>query len=374
VTEVFTKVLLLSWESPRPLESDIREWEKSSVIVRQADESVLVVAAAAGSHDAFRSLVEPIGRELHLFCYRMLGSFEDAEDVLQEAQLKAWRGLDRYDRRASFRTWMYKVVANATFDALRSRRRRVLPQDLGTPRDPALGLGEQRHDVHWLEPYPDSLLASSDPEAAMELRESVRLAFLRALQILPPRQRAVLVLRDVLDWSAAEVAAALATSVPAINSALQRARATVAGSNARRADAVEGAELDAKKAQMAARYVTAWEAGDIDAIVSMLTEDAIHAMPPWAAWFVGRDALRAVYSSYEVWGGRPGRGVFRMLPASLNGELGFAEYCRDTPNGPYNALAFTVVTLDPVGTRIAEKVSFVRGDLFARMGFPTVLE
>jgi RNA polymerase sigma-70 factor (ECF subfamily) len=205
----------------------------------------------------------------------------------------------------------------------------------------------------------------------------VRLAFVRALRILPARQRAVLILRDVLDWSAAEVAAALDASVPAVNSALQRARATVTNRNAEKAHAVAHHELDRKKAEMAARYVTAWETGDIDAIVSMLTEDATHAthaMPPWAAWFVGRDALRAVYSAYEIWNGRPGPDVFRMLPTSMNGDLGFAEYRRDMPNGPYNALALTVVTLDPVGTRIAEKVSFVRPDLFTGMGFPEVLE
>jgi RNA polymerase sigma-70 factor (ECF subfamily) len=342
------------------------------IVERVTDESALVAAAAAGNHEAFRRLIEPLGRELHLFCYRMLGSFHDAEDVLQEARLKAWRGLERFDRRASFRTWIYRVVANATFDALRSRRRRVLPQDLGPPRDTALGLGEQRHDIEWLEPCPDSLLATSDPETAAELRESVKLALVRAMQILPARQRATLILRDVLDWSAAEVAAALGTSVAAINSALQRARATVASSKVVRSDVLEG-QLDSRKAEMAARYVTAWEAGDVDAIVSMLTEDATHAMPPFNAWFVGRDALRALYSAYEIWNGRPGPGVFRILPTSLNGELGFAEYCREEPTGTFNALALTVVSLDSGGTHITDKVSFVRSDLFTGMGFPPVL-
>ncbi len=195
--------------------------------VHGGDEGALVAAAAAGNHEAFGKLVEPMARELHLFCYRMLGSFHDAEDVLQDARLKAWRALGGFDRRASFRTWMYRLVTNTALDALRSRRRRVLPQDLDGPRDPDLGLGEQRHDIPWLEPYPGSLLASSDPAGAAELRESVRLAFVRALQLLPPRQRAVLILRDVLDWSAAEVASAVDTSVAAVNSALQRARATV---------------------------------------------------------------------------------------------------------------------------------------------------
>jgi RNA polymerase sigma-70 factor (ECF subfamily) len=258
-----------------------------------ANETALLEAAVRGDDQAFRELVEPMSRELHLFSYRMLGSFHDAEDVVQESQLKAWRRLDTYDRRASFRAWMYKIVTNTSLDALRTRRRRVLPQDLGPPREGGQGLGEQRFDIPWLEPYPDSFLASPSPEEAVELRESIRLAFVRALQLLAARQRAVLILRDVLDWPTAEVAAMLETSVPAVNSALQRARASVAQSNANRVETYGGVRLDAQKIDMAARYVDAWEAGDIEAIVSMLTEDAIHAMPPFAAWFVGRDALRS---------------------------------------------------------------------------------
>lgn len=339
-------------------------------------ETRLVAAAAAGDHEAFRRLVEPIRRELHLLSYRMLGSFHDAEDVLQDAQLKAWRGLNAYDGRASFRTWMFKVVMNTTLDALRTRRRRVLPQDLGSPREPAQGLGEQRLDIAWLEPYPDSLLPIPSPEAAVELRESVRLAFVRSLQILPPRQRAVLIMRDVLDWTANEVAEALGTSVAAVNSALQRARATATqlGGKERTAPIGGASSLDARLAQIAARYVQAWEAGDLDAVVSMLTADAVHAMPPWAAWFTGSEALRVLYTQYDIWNGRPRPGVFRILPTALNGELAFAEYCRERPDGPYTPLAFTVVTLNADGTRISEKVSFVQPDLLVRSGFPPSLE
>ena len=339
--------------------------------MEHGDEGALVALAAAGSREAFGRLVEPMARELHLHCYRMLGSFHDAEDVLQEARLKAWRGLGRYDGRASFRTWMYRVVTNATLDALRARSRRVLPQDLGEAREPELGLGEQRHDVAWLEPYPDALLAGADPAEALELREGVRLSFVRALQLLPPRQRAVLLLRDVLDWSSAEVASALDMSVAAANSALQRARATVAANGG---DAgVELGELDAGEAEMAERYVAAWEAGDIDEIVAMLTLEATHAMPPWSAWFVGREALRTVYRGYPVWNGRPRPGVFRILPTSLNGQLAFGEYCREGSAGPWRALALTLATLDATGTRIAEKVSFVQSELFPLMGLPDVL-
>lgn len=339
---------------------------------RSTSEGELVAAAARGDHEAFRSLMEPIRSELHLFCYRMLGSFHDAEDVLQDSLLKAWRNLHSYKGQASFRTWMFRVVTNACLDGLRVRRRRVLPQDVGPARNASQGLGTPRDDIPWLEPYPDSFLPSSTPDAVMEMRESVRLAFVRVLQVLPPRQRAALILRDVLDWSASEVAEALGTSVAAVNSALQRARVTIGDRQATSADTHRIGRRNARD-EMAARYVRAWEAGDIDAIVSMLTTDAIHAMPPWAAWFVGAEALRAVYTGYEIWRGRPGPGVFRILSTAMNGELAFAEYCREEPGGPYRALAFTVVALDQGGTRIIEKISFVQPDLFERFGFPLLI-
>lgn len=337
------------------------------------DETGLVAAAVGGDQEAFRRLVEPLRRELHLFSYRMLGSFQDAEDVLQDSQLKAWRRLETYDRRASFRTWMYKIVSNTTLDALRSRRRRILPQNLGPPRDPVQGLGEQRQDLPWLEPYPGTLLDETDPEAALELRESVTFAFVRMLQLLPPRQRAVLILRDVLDWSAAEVAAMLGISIPAVNSALQRARATVEESGKRAAEE-QATSVDPKFAEMAARYISAWEAGDIEAVVAMLAVDATHAMPPWPAWFVGRDALRTVYTNYGIWKGHPGPGVFRVLHIPMNADLGFAEYCREERAGPYKALAFTLATVNRDATRMIEKVSFVNPDLFSKFGLPLTLE
>lgn len=338
------------------------------------EETALVAAAAAGDERAFRRLVEPIRKDLHLLCYRMSGSFHDAEDILQDAQLKAWRSLDTFDGRASFRTWMFRVTTNACLDALRKRRRRVLPQDVRDAGDPARGLGEQRHDLPWLEPYPDARMPGADPARAAELKESVRLAFIRALQILPPRQRAVLILRDVLDWSANEVAGALGTSVAAVNSALQRARATADRRHGRAGPDPARSSLDRPRAEMARRYVRAWEAGDLDAIVSMLTEDAIHAMPPWPAWFAGREALQVVYGGYEVWGSRPRPGVFRILPTALNGELAFAEYCRERAGGPYRALALTVATLDATGEHIAEKVSFVSPELVVKLGFPETLD
>jgi RNA polymerase sigma-70 factor (ECF subfamily) len=330
-------------------------------------EQALVAAAAGGSEDAYRQLVEPIRSDLHAFCYRMLGSFHDAEDVLQEAQIKAWRGLDKFDGRSSFRTWIFGITTNAAIDSVRSKRRRVLPQELGPAREPGLGLGHQDDNIPWLDPYPDPVSSDSDPVWRVEMRESVRLAFVRALQLLPARQRAVLILRDVFDWSAIEVASALGSSVAAINSALQRARATVGSARPQHS---RGSATDGKRAQMVERYVRAWEAGDIDEVVSMLTSDATHAMPPWNAWFVGREALRTVYSSYDIWSGSPGPGLFRIMPLALNSALGFAEYCRSERKGPFKALALTVVELNAEGSLINAKVSFVRPDLFGVMELP----
>jgi RNA polymerase sigma-70 factor (ECF subfamily) len=335
------------------------------------NERALAVAAAAGSHEAFRALVDPLRRELHLFCYRMLGSFHDAEDVVQEAHLKAWRAIGSFDGRGPFRTWLYRVALNATRDTMRARRRRVLPQDLGAPRNPEEGLGEQRADIDWLEPYPEALLDAGDPLAQVELRESIRLAFVRALQLLPPKQRAVLLFRQVLGWSAADVAVALDTSVPAVNSALQRARATLEKTPDHRRSSTS--RLDADGSRMVAKYVAAWEAGDIDGIVAMLTEDATHAMPPWSSWFVGREVLRTLYAGYPIWGGNPGPGFFRILPIALNGALGFAEYCREARDVPYKALALTVATLDRSGDFIVDKVSFVTPDLFEPFGLPPMV-
>jgi RNA polymerase sigma-70 factor (ECF subfamily) len=338
--------------------------------ILETDETSLIGAAARGDPDAFRALVEPLHRELHLFCYRMLGSFQDAEDCLQETSLKAWRRIDTFDRRASFRAWMYRIATNTCLDALRKRRRRVLPQDLGAPIDPAQPIGAARLDIPWLEPYPDALLGDDNPEAIVELRESVRLAFVRALQLLPARQRAVLILREVLDWSAAEVAAMLESSVPAVNSALQRARAAIARHDPDYAQTGPDARLDAQKTELLARYIAAWEAGDIEAVVALLTEDAIQSMPPWAEWFEGRETLRAAYGNEVCWGGPPRPGVFRLLPIALNGEIALAEYQRDGPADRYKPIALTAVAFSRDGSRIRELTSFARPELFEKWGFP----
>jgi RNA polymerase sigma-70 factor (ECF subfamily) len=341
---------------------------------KELAESALVEAAKGGDQDAFRRLVEPIQRELHVFCYRMTGSFHDAEDILQEALLNAWRRLETFEGRSNFRAWLYRIAANASLDALRSRRRRLLPQHRGSPTDMLSGEGTVRDDVPWLEPYPDSLLPEADPQAAVELRESVRLAFLRALQLLPPRQRAVLILRDVLDWPAADVAKMLDTTLASVNSALQRARLIVARGGGRMLEQAEASPRDVGEAELAARYIRAWEAGDIEAIVAMLTEDAIQSMPPWDEWFAGRESLRNIFAMEEQWGGPPGPGRWRVLPSHFNGQLAFAEYTRQRPEVPYRAFCLTVVTLAPGASQISELTSFLRQDLFAKFGLPASLD
>ena len=198
--------------------------------------------------------------------------------------------------------------------------------------------------------------------------------YARALQVLPPRQRAVLILRDVLDWPAADVARMMETSRPAVNSALQRARATVSRGAGRRHEQAESRPRDKDEAELAAQYVRVWEAGDIDGIVAMLTEDAIQSMPPWDEWFAGRESLRNVYAMEEQWGGPPGPGRWRVLPTHFNGQLAFAEYTRQRPGVPYKAFCLTVVTLTPGAARISELTSFLRQDLFAKFGLPATID
>jgi RNA polymerase sigma-70 factor (ECF subfamily) len=256
-------------------------------------EGILIEAARKGDEAALRELFEPLSRELHVYAYRMLGGFQDAEDALQEARLKAWRSLESYEPRAGFRAWMFRIVTNTCLDMLRTRRRRVLPRDVSPPVEPGPPPTDRRPDLPWLEPYPDALLPDRpDPEAALLLRESIRLAFIRAMQLLPPRQRAALILHDVLDWSATDVATMLETTVPAVRSALQRARGTISRSDA---GAPRSDDLEARR-RGDLSLVRAWETGDIDDLVS-LAEDASMSMPPWLYWLDGCEAVAAALRS-----------------------------------------------------------------------------
>jgi RNA polymerase sigma-70 factor (ECF subfamily) len=329
----------------------------------------LVEAARGGDEHAFRALVEPLGRELHAYAYRMLGGFHDADDALQESRLKAWRALATYEPRASFRAWMYRIVTNTCLDLLKVRSRRVLPQDVSPSTAPGPPTTAPRADISWIEPYPNALLpAVPSPEQAVRLRESIRLAFVRVVQMLPPRQRAALILHDVLDWSVVEVADMLETTEVAINSALQRARAAIARP---RADSAASA-LAPRHAEVVERFVRAWESGDFDDLVALLATDAVMSMPPWEYWLDGKDAVVATMQSTGTWDGVPRPGRYKIVPAPMNGEPAGLAYVR-APDGRYHAVCLTVLSLDADG-RIVELTTFVLPELFAAWGFPAVLD
>src|SRR5215218_2713892 len=255
-----------------------------------AQERELLRTARGGDEDAYRRLLEPHRSELHAHCYRMLGSVHDAEDALQEALLRAWRGLPRFEGRSSLRSWLYTIATNTCLNLIARRPKRVLPVDYAPAADPHDGPGEPVVESVWVEPYPDERLEVEDgvaaPDARYEQRESVELAFVAALQHLPATQRAVLILRDVLGFSARETAETLETSVASANSALQRARGAV---EERTPDSSQQATLrslgDERVREIVTSYIDAWERGDVDAIAAMLAEDATFAMPPYPTWW-----------------------------------------------------------------------------------------
>ncbi|HKO56753.1 MAG TPA: sigma-70 family RNA polymerase sigma factor [Thermoanaerobaculia bacterium] len=290
-------------------------------------------------------------------CYRMLGSAADAEDAVQETIVRAWRSLDRFEGRASIRTWLYRIATNVCLDALSSASRRMRPFDEGPAGPPDEAALETRERTHWLEPIPDAraIPADGDPFETASLRQSIRLAFVAALQHLPPRQRAALLLADVLGWSAAEVAEGIGTSVAAVNSSLQRARATMAARNGNASPAV----LDDEQTALLDRYVDAFQRYDVDSLVSLLRDDAVFSMPPYTLWLQGPAPVRA-------WLEGPGAGCrgSRLVPVAASGSPAFAQYHRGE-----DAWALIVLELD--GERIAGWTSFLDVEtLFPMFGLP----
>jgi RNA polymerase sigma-70 factor (ECF subfamily) len=321
-------------------------------------ERELLGAAQRGDESAYQRLVEPHRRELHAHAYRMLGSVHDAEDALQDAFLRAWRGLSRFDGRGSLRAWLYKIATNTCLDIIGRRPKRVLPVDHGPAADPSEGPGEPLIESVWVEPYPDEKLGIEDgfaaPEARYEQRESLELAFIAALQHLPARQRAVLILREVLGYSAQEVADLLETTVASVNSALQRARASADERLPERSQQATLRALgDDALAEIVDGYVNAWQNGDVETVVSMLTEDATFAMPPLATWFGGRDEIEVFLKGYPM----SGLWQWRPLQVRANGQVALAFYSRHDGDQTYRPFALNVLTLR--GNRISDVTAFI---------------
>jgi RNA polymerase sigma-70 factor (ECF subfamily) len=333
-----------------------------------ADERELIRAAAGGDEAAYGRLVGPYRSELHAHCYRMLGSVYDAEDAMQDALLRAWRALGRFEGRASFRSWMYTIATNVCLNQIARRPKRVLPVDHGPPTDPHAGPGEPLVESVWVEPYPDEVLGIQDgraaPDARYEMRESVELAFVVALQHLPATQRAVLILREVLGYSAAEVAQALDTTVASVNSALQRARKTLEQKVPERSQQATLRSLgDAGLDELVTDYADAWERGDVETVVSMLAEEATFAMPPLASWFGGRDSIRAFLAGWPL----SGLWRWRSVRTRANGQVALAFYAWDEDEQAFTPFALNVLTFRD--SLISDVVAFV-----ARSTAPTERE
>jgi RNA polymerase sigma-70 factor, ECF subfamily len=333
---------------------------------------VSVAGSASPSRADFARVAETHRRALKLHCYRMLGSLHEAEDAVQETMLRAWRGFDDFEARASIKNWLYRIATNVALNmvASRSRRGRLMPDQLGGPSTER-PQGRPDAESLWVDPYPDAELESladpaAGPDARYELRESVRLAFIAAIQQLPPRQRAALLLADVLGWSAIEVAAVLDASVASVNSALQRARAKLATLDR---DAQPTPIADEHQRSLLERYVRAWESADLERFVALLKEDAIYTMPPWREWYQGRGSIADFFAA--VW---PAYRGFRPVPVGANLQPAFALYSLGA-EGRWNAHSIQLLALKPDG--IAALTMFMQPlaqKLFAAFQLPTVLE
>ena len=327
----------------------------------------LLSAAKAGDEGAFGQLVEPRRRELHAHCYRMLGSVHDAEDAVQETLLRAWRGLPAFEERSSLRSWLFRIATNVCLNLIERRPARILPAAYGPPDDPH-NLDPPFVEAPWMEPYPDAELAEgfAAPAARYEQRESVELAFVTALQLLPARQRAALVMREVLGFSAREVAESLETSVAAVNSSLQRARKAIDDHLPEQSQQVTLQALgETKLRAIVDGYMDAMERADVPAVIAMLTEDATWSMPPIASWYRGLDDI-AVFL-------REGALVpsWRHAPTHANGQPAVGCYMWNPERGCYLPAVVDVLTLR--GDRIASVTAFISAEIFPSFGLPAEL-
>ncbi|HEX3831816.1 MAG TPA: sigma-70 family RNA polymerase sigma factor [Solirubrobacteraceae bacterium] len=337
------------------------------------DEQKLLDAARHRDERAFSQLIGSHRPALHAHCYRMLGSVQDAEDALQETLLNAWRALPRFEGRSSLKSWLYRIATNACLKMIERRPRRVLPIDYGPQADPHDPLAKPLVESVWIEPYPDFGLESQDrlasPDAHYEQRESVELAFVAALQHIPARQRAVLVLRDVLGFSAKEVAETLEMTPAAVDTSLQRAHRTVDERLPERSQQATLQELgDERLRELVGGFVAAWERADVDSVVAMLAHDVTLTMPPQPTWYRGRVAVTTFLRTVALAAGTR----WRLLPVTANGQLAFGEYRWNETTERFVARAVMVLTI--ADAMIAEITAFGIPELFANFGLPERLE
>jgi len=337
------------------------------------------VAARKGDSQAYSELTEPYRRELELHCYRILGSLHEAEDMVQETLLKAWKRLDTYEGRASFRSWLYKIATNSCLDFLDQKKsRRLLPFEKSSPSDPKVPILPPAPEISWLEPFPDEWLGDKSalsPEARYSDSESISLAFLTALQILPPRQRAVLILRDVLDFSALETADVLELTISSANSALHRARTTLSRRYPHgERHGLPMSSTDEKTQRLLDLFVQAWETADVNGLVALLKADATLAMPPSPSWYQGQNSI-GTFIAATVFGDSgmfPGQAVnrWRLLATRANGGPAFAIYQRAEKN-EYQPFGLIALTIDK--DKLSQIISFIDPSLPPLFGFPAKL-
>ncbi len=335
-----------------------------------AIESPHIEPTADDANRDFERLAEPFRREIRLHCYRMLGSLHEAEDLVQETYLRAWRSFASFDG-GSMSAWLYKIATNACLNALESSKhqQRYLPDQLGPAVEPS-AFGAPATEIPWLEPYPDSNLegiadATPNPEALFTARESVQLAFVAAIQQLPPRQRAALMLCDVLGWASAEAAQLLESTTASINSALQRARETLSKNYSDRRPTIQSPPTAAQQ-ELLGRYLQAWEGHNVDNFVALLKEDAAAVMPPWLQWLAGREIIGAFFAgAWKTCGG------LHLVPTAANGQPAFAVYEFSSANEQWNAHSIQVITLEK--DVIAQMTIFIEPRLFDSFGLPQTL-
>ncbi len=339
---------------------------------RVNDQEKALAAARGGDGEAFKSLADPYRNELLTHCYRMLGSAEDAEDQLQETYLRAWRRLETYEGRASFRAWLYRIATNACLDALEHRPKRILPFDQSADKplfDPS---ALEAEEPAWIQPFPDQWLApaSPNPEAQYDAHESISLAFMVALQVLPPRQRAVLILSDVLGWSTPEISDNLGITASSVTSLLHRARATMKQRNFPRSrESIRAGTPDPQTKELLKRYLHAWETADIEGIIALLTQDATFPMPPALLWTQGKGAIRAIINETILAG--DARERWKLVAIQANGQPGFAFYRLDEASRVYLPFALQLITIEK--SLVSGAITFGFPSLFRYFDLPANL-